>query len=254
MTQRRLLVVANWKMNGLLGSIRPLLTELRNKLPAACDAEVVICPPYIYLPELIMQLQETSITLGAQNVSHIQLGAFTGEIAAEMLKDFQCGYVIVGHSERRMYYDENDHLVAKKFQRAQDASLVPILCVGEQLEDRQSGATQAVIERQLQAVIDIVGIAAFNQAVVAYEPVWAIGTGETATPEQAQEVHAFLRLLLARHNDAIADQTRIIYGGSVRASNARDILNMADIDGGLIGGASLSAAEFSEICQTVRDN
>lgn len=254
MTKRRSLVAANWKMNGLLENIRPLLTALRNKLPPAGDPEIVLCPPYVYLAELTAQLRDTGIIPGAQNVSHIQSGAFTGEIAAEMLKDFQCHYVIIGHSERRMYYGENDKLIAKKFQRAQDASLVPILCVGEHLEDRQSQTTETVIARQLQTVIDIVGIAAFNQAVIAYEPVWAIGTGETASPEQAQEVHAFLRLLLARHDDMIAAKTRIIYGGSVKAGNAGDIFNMADVDGGLIGGASLDADEFSEICQTLGDN
>jgi len=169
-----------------------------------------------------------------------------------MLKDFSCKYAIVGHSERRALYGETDNLVAAKFIRAQDVALVPILCVGEQLHERESGDTEAVIERQLNAVIELAGIVAFNNAVVAYEPVWAIGTGKTATPEQAQEVHAFVRLLLARHDDAVADKIRILYGGSVKAANAVEIFNMVDVDGGLIGGASLDSDEFLSICHAAR--
>jgi len=169
-----------------------------------------------------------------------------------MLKDFSCKYAIVGHSERRALYGEIDALVAAKFVRAQESALVPILCVGEQLHERESGDTQVVIERQLNAVIELAGIASFNNAVIAYEPVWAIGTGKTATPEQAQEVHAFVRLLLARHDDAVADKIRILYGGSVKAANAVEIFNMVDVDGGLIGGASLDTDEFLSICHAAR--
>lgn len=252
MTQRRPLVAANWKMNGSLASIRPLLEGICSGLEAKCDAEVVICPPYVYLAELADKLGNSEIISGAQNLSHLESGAFTGEISADMLKDFSCQYVIVGHSERRALYGETDGLVAAKFMRVQDAGLVPIFCVGEQLAERETGDTEVVIERQLNAVIELAGIKAFNDAVIAYEPVWAIGTGETATPEQAQEVHAFVRLLLARHDDAVADKIRILYGGSVKAANAVEIFNMVDVDGGLIGGASLDADEFLSICHAAR--
>ena len=198
MAQRKLLVTANWKMNGSLANIRPLLKGVCTDLESGCDAEVAICPPYVYLAELAESLKNTDVELGSQNISQLESGAYTGEISADMLKDFSCKYVIVGHSERRVLYGETDGLVAAKFIRAQEAALVPILCVGEQLHERESGDTEVVIERQLNAVIKLAGIASFNNAVIAYEPVWAIGTGRTATPEQAQEVHAFVRLLLAR--------------------------------------------------------
>ena len=252
MAQRRPLVVANWKMNGSLTSIRPLLEGVCNGLQEGCDIEVAICPLYVYLAEAAEKLKNTDIKLGSQSISHLESGAFTGEISADMLKDFSCVFAIVGHSERRALYGETDELVAKKFVRAQDAALVPILCVGEQLHERESGETESVIERQLNAVIELVGIAAFKNAVIAYEPIWAIGTGKTATPEQVQEVHAFVRLLLARHDDAVADGIRIIYGGSVKAANATEIFNMADVDGGLIGGASLDIDEFLNICHAAR--
>lgn len=252
MTQRRPLVVANWKMNGSLTSIRPLLEGVCSGLQEGCDIEVAICPPFVYLAEAAEKLKNTDIKLGSQSISHLESGAFTGEISADMLKDFSCVFAIVGHSERRALYGETDNLVAEKFMRAQDAALVPILCVGEQLHERESGDTEAVIERQLNVVIELVGIAAFKNAVIAYEPIWAIGTGKTATPEQAQEVHAFVRLLLARHDDVVADGIRILYGGSVKAANATEIFNMADVDGGLIGGASLDIDEFLNICHAAR--
>jgi len=252
MAQRRPLIVANWKMNGSLTSIRPLMEGVCNGLQEGCDIEVAICPPFVYLAEAAEKLKNTDIKLGSQNSSHLESGAFTGEISADMLKDFSCVFAIVGHSERRALYGETDNLVAEKFMRAQDAALVPILCVGEQLHERESGDTEAVIERQLNAVIELVGIAAFKNAVIAYEPIWAIGTGKTATPEQVQEVHAFVRLLLARHDDAVADGIRILYGGSVKAANATEIFNMADVDGGLIGGASLDIDEFLNICHAAR--
>jgi triosephosphate isomerase len=252
MAQRRPLVAANWKMNGSLASIRPLLDGVFSGLETGCDAEIAICPPYVYLAELTELLKNKDIELGSQNISHLESGAYTGEVSADMLKDFSCKYAIVGHSERRALYGEVDTLVAAKFVRAQEAVLVPILCVGEQLHERESGDTEVVIERQLNAVIELAGIASFNNAVIAYEPVWAIGTGKTATPEQAQEVHAFVRLLLARHDDAVADNIRILYGGSVKAANAVEIFNMIDVDGGLIGGASLDADEFLSICHAAR--
>lgn len=252
MATRQPLVAANWKMNGTLASIRPLLHAIRQGLPLDSGVEVAICAPYIYIPEVRQLLEGSQIALGAQNLSEQAAGAYTGEIAAAMLLDFGCKYVIVGHSERRALYHESDQLVADKFVRACGAGLVPILCVGEQLQEREAGVTEEVIARQLDAVIRTAGIASFDRAVIAYEPVWAIGTGRTATPEQAEEVHGFIRLQLARHDDAIADRLRILYGGSVKADNARELFSRPDIDGGLIGGASLVAADFLAICQATR--
>lgn len=248
MVHRRPLVVANWKMNGSLATIRPLVAGLGAGLKPDCEAEVVVCAPYVYLGELAEGLLDLEIVGGAQNVSHEQAGAFTGEVSAEMLRDFSCAYVIVGHSERRLLYAETDTLIATKFGRVQAAGLQPILCVGEQLEERQRGDAEAVIKQQLRTVIETAGIAALSQAVIAYEPVWAIGTGETASPQQAQEMHAFIRLLLRGYDATVAAEIRLIYGGSVKVSNAEEIFAMADVDGGLIGGASLDRAEFLNIC------
>lgn len=252
MSQRRSLVAANWKMHGSLGSIRPLMQKVIAGLGPDLDLDVVVCPPFVYLAELATLLEGTALGLGAQNVSHLESGAYTGEVSPGMLKDYNCRFVIVGHSERRTLYGESDSRVAEKFIAAHASGLIPILCVGELLEQRESNETESVIVRQLDAVIKKAGIEAFSDAVIAYEPVWAIGTGKTATPEQAQEVHAFIRLQLARHDDDIADNIRILYGGSVKESNAADLFKMADIDGGLIGGASLVAEEFIRICQAVR--
>jgi len=252
MTDRKYLVAANWKMNGNLASIRPLVQGVITGVGAGCKAEVALCPPAIYIPEVGQLLQGSDISLGAQNVSNHEAGAYTGEIGAGMLNDYACRYVIVGHSERRNIYGETDQLVAEKFVRVQSAGMTPILCVGELLEEREAGNTEEVIARQLDTVISQAGIAAFNDAVIAYEPVWAIGTGRTATPDQAQEVHAFIRLRLARHDDQIADKISIQYGGSVKAGNAQELFSMADVDGGLIGGASLNAEEFTAICHAVR--
>ena len=252
MTDRRSLVAANWKMNGNLDSIRPLVRGVLAGLAGDCQAEVALCAPAIYLAEVRQLLQGSKIELGAQNVSNHESGAYTGEISAAMLHDYACRYVIVGHSERRNIYGETDQLAGEKFIRVQAAGMIPILCVGELLQERKSGNTEEVVARQLDTVIRQAGIAAFTSAVIAYEPVWAIGTGLTATPEQAQEVHAFIRLRLARHDDRIADKIRIQYGGSVKAANARELFSMADVDGGLIGGASLNADEFLGICHAVR--
>lgn len=249
MTRRRPLVAANWKMNGVLSSIRPLLASVVDSLGGGGDAEVVICPPYVYLAELAERLAPTVIDLGAQNVAHEPEGAFTGEVSAVMLRDFSCRYVIIGHSERRVLYGETDDVIAAKFMRAREAGLTPILCLGERMEERRAGATRAVVERQLNAVVKAVGIAAFSDAVIAYEPVWAIGAGVAARPGQAQEVHAFLRSLLAAADAATAASMRIIYGGSVKAANAEELFSMTDIDGGLIGGASLKGRQFVDICR-----
>ncbi len=248
MTKRQPLVAANWKMNGTLATIRPLIAAISAGIKDGIKAEIAICPPYIYLAETGKLLENTGMLLGAQNLSRHDSGAYTGEISSAMLLDYGCRYVIVGHSERRTLYGETDIVVAEKFARAIKSGLKPILCVGEYLEEREAGDTDNVIARQLDAVINKCGIESFDQAVIAYEPVWAIGTGKTATPEQAQEVHAFIRLRLARHDEKIADSIRILYGGSVKATNAKDLFTMADIDGGLIGGASLDANDFLAIC------
>ena len=198
-------------------------------------------------------LTGTDIAPGAQNVSEYEAGAYTGEVSIAMLKEFGCRYVIVGHSERRGLYGETDKVIAGKFMRVVDAELTPILCVGEQLAERDAGQTEEVLAAQLDHVMADAGMARFAKAVIAYEPIWAIGTGRTASPEQAQEAHAFIRLRLARHDDAIAAGVRILYGGSVKADNAAALFAMADVDGGLIGGASLKAGEFLKICRAVRN-
>jgi triosephosphate isomerase len=206
-----------------------------------------VCPPFVYLQECGRLLHDSSIELGAQDVCAEAQGAFTGEVSAAMLKDVGCEYVIVGHSERRLIYRESDQLVARKFAAAQSKTLIPILCVGEQLAEREAGRTQDVVQRQLDAVLELCGVDAFAHAVIAYEPVWAIGTGRNASPEQAQDVHAFIRARLVARSAKIAAETRILYGGSVKAGNAAEIFAMPDVDGGLIGGASLKADEFLAI-------
>ncbi len=246
---RRPFVAGNWKMNGSAASNKALLDGIKAGLVAVASTDVAVCPPFVYLRDVAEQLQGTTVALGAQNLSEQSAGAYTGEISAAMLLDLACRYVIVGHSERRAIYGESDALVAKKFAAARKAGLIPILCVGELLEEREAGTTEQVIARQLDAVLALEGIAAFAQAVVAYEPVWAIGTGKTASPDQAQEVHAFIRNKLAAQDATIADKLRILYGGSVKASNAVELFGMADIDGGLIGGAALQADEFLAICR-----
>jgi triosephosphate isomerase (TIM) len=231
---RTRLVAGNWKMHGSRASISALLDALLKALPGPAGAECAVCVPFPYLAQVAQRLAGTPLAWGAQNVSEHAQGAYTGEVAAAMLAEFGCRYVLVGHSERRQLYGETDAQVAAKFAAAQAAGLTPILCVGETLAERESGKTEAVVARQLDAV------KAFGSAVLAYEPVWAIGTGRTATPEQAQQVHGFLRR-------RVSNATRILYGGSVKAQNAAAIFAMPDVDGGLIGGASLVAQEFIAI-------
>jgi triosephosphate isomerase len=243
---RKKLVAGNWKMHGSLAENAALLEALK---PALAGIEAVVCVPFPYLAQAQAALSGSSIAWGAQNVSEQPKGAFTGEVSASMLLDFGCKYVIVGHSERRSLYGESDELVAKKYMAAQAAGLTPILCVGESLEERESGVTEAVVARQLDAVIQAAGVASLGKAVVAYEPVWAIGTGKTASPEQAQAVHAFIRGKIATLDAGIADKLVIQYGGSVKAANASELMAQPDIDGGLIGGASLVADEFIAICR-----
>ncbi|MFA5626704.1 MAG: triose-phosphate isomerase [Thiohalomonadaceae bacterium] len=246
---RQPLVAGNWKMNGSRLSIKALLDGIKQGIGGVTKAEVVVCAPYIYLPDVASQLQDSPVVWGAQNLSTEAAGAFTGEIAASMLQDFHCRYVIVGHSERRALYGESDEIVAKKFAVARAAGLKAILCVGETLAEHEQGVTESVVARQVQAVIDLEGVAALADGVIAYEPVWAIGTGKTATPEQAQDIHAFIRSVIADSDAGVADKLQILYGGSMNAANAAELLAQADIDGGLIGGASLKAEDFLTICR-----
>lgn len=245
---RRPIIAGNWKMHGTRAENAELVEGLLLDLPGRPVAEVVVCPPFVYLWEIARLLKSSSVALGAQSTCAEAVGAFTGEVSAAMLKDVGCAYVIVGHSERRSLYKEDDALVARKFLAAQSQGLTPILCVGETLEERERNLTAQVVSRQLRAVLDLASVQAISQAVVAYEPVWAIGTGKNATPEQAQEVHAHIRSDVASQDAKIAAELRILYGGSVKAANAREIFAMPDVDGGLIGGASLKADEFLKIC------
>ena len=244
---RQPLVAGNWKMNGSLDSITALVEGIKAGLDSVTTAEMVVCPPFVYIPTVASLIGDASISLGAQDVSDQEAGAHTGEVAPAMLTDVGCKYVIVGHSERRSIYGESDAFTASKFAAARKAGLIPILCVGELLEEREQGITEQVVSRQLDAVIDLEGVGALADAVIAYEPVWAIGTGKTATPDQAQDVHAFIRGKLAALDSSVADKVRILYGGSMNAANAAELLAMADIDGGLIGGASLKPADFLAI-------
>ncbi len=246
---RQPLVAGNWKMNGSAESIKLLLDGIKKSLDTVSKAEVVVCPPYVYISEVQAQLAGTTVSLGSQNVNEHGAGAYTGEISTSMLLDFQCRYAIVGHSERRSIYGEDDAQVAAKFAAARAAGIKPILCVGEVLEEREQGVTEDVVARQLDAVIALEGVDALADGVIAYEPVWAIGTGKTASPEQAQDVHAFIRNRIARQSAAAAEKVQILYGGSVKGANAPELFSMPDIDGGLIGGASLDADEFISICQ-----
>ncbi len=234
-------------MHGSLASVGELLDGLRLGYAADAKAELAVFPPYVFIPETAQRLANSGIAWGAQSVAEQASGAYTGEVAGPMLRDFGCTYVLVGHSERRSLYGESDAVVAAKFAAAQQHGLIPVLCVGETLEEREQGVTELVIARQLQAVLERVGISAFAQAVVAYEPVWAIGTGRTASPEQAQAVHAFIRGQIATLDATIANSLRVLYGGSMKAANAAELLAMPDIDGGLVGGASLQAQEFLAI-------
>lgn len=245
---RRPFIAGNWKMHGTRSENAELIEGLLLGLPAQTSADIAVCPPFVYLWETARLLKASSIELGSQSVCAEALGAFTGEVSASMLKDVGCHHVIVGHSERRSIYKEDDALVARKFLVAQAQKLRPILCVGESLEERERGHTMKVVSRQLAAVLDLAGVGAMERAVVAYEPVWAIGTGKNATPAQAQEVHAHIRADVAARDAKIAAKLRVLYGGSVKAANAREIFAMPDVDGGLIGGASLKADEFLKIC------
>jgi len=245
---RRRIVAGNWKLHGTRDFATRLVGDLAGHLPLA-GVDVVVLPPLPYLGDLIEDFEDREIAFGAQDVSANEQGAYTGEVSASMLVDVGARYGLVGHSERRRYHHEGSALVARKFAAACNAGLVPILCVGETLEERQAGRTEEVIASQLHPVLDLAGAAAFAGAVVAYEPVWAIGTGQTATPDQAQAVHAFIRGEVAARDARIADSLPLLYGGSVKPDNAAELFARADIDGGLIGGASLVAEDFLAIAR-----
>ena len=244
---RKKLVAGNWKMHGSRSMADGLVQDIVRAMPDGID--VLVFPPFPFIAALTAAHSGSGLGFGAQDVSeHEGQGAYTGEVSAAMVADVGAQWTLVGHSERRHYHRETDERVARKFAAARAAGLTPILCVGETLDQREAGETEAVIGRQLQAVLALNGVASFDTAVIAYEPVWAIGTGRTATPQQAQDVHAFIRSQLAREDDMISRLTRLLYGGSVKAANAAELFAQPDVDGGLIGGASLLAADFLAIC------
>ena len=248
---RRILVAGNWKMNSSQAMVSELLTGLMEGTRDGADVDMAVFPPFPYLAQAQSMLQGSSIAWGGQNLNPAEKGAHTGETSASMLLDFGCKYVLVGHSERRTIYGESDEDVADRFEAALAAGLHPVLCIGETLEERESGTTEEVVARQIDAVLNKCGVEVFSKATVAYEPVWAIGTGVTASPEQAQAVHAFIRDKFAALDAIIAGQLRILYGGSVNGSNAADLFAREDIDGGLVGGASLKAEDFLAIRNAV---
>ncbi|MEY3038207.1 MAG: hypothetical protein RL143_774 [Pseudomonadota bacterium] len=250
---RRPLIMGNWKMNGSSMANESLLTGLMSQVSSLQGVDIAVCPPAVYLGQVLELVAGTSIDVGAQNLSEQKSGAFTGEISGDMLRDLGVTYTLVGHSERRSLYGETNELVAAKTLKALEIGLVPVLCVGETLEERKSGQMDAVLAGQINAVIDLCGADTFGQIIVAYEPVWAIGTGETATPQQAQDAHAFIRGLIAAQSPAIAERVTILYGGSMNEKNAAELLAMADVDGGLVGGASLKADSFATICKAAAE-
>jgi triosephosphate isomerase len=249
MAMRGRLVAGNWKMHGSRGTNPALLDAVLAGLSGLSGVECAVCVPFPYLSDVSARLSGSKLALGAQTISEFPSGAYTGEVSAAMLADFGCRYVLVGHSERRGLFGETDAQVAAKFSAAAKAGMTPVLCMGETLEEREGGRTEQVVARQLDAVLAVSGVAALEGAVLAYEPVWAIGTGRTASPEQAQEVHAFLRGRVAARDAGVASKLRILYGGSVKPGNAAEIFAMNDVDGGLIGGASLVPEDFLAICK-----
>lgn len=246
------LVAGNWKMHGTRAANEALVQDILQADEGEGGAEVILCPPSVYLWQVGRLLKGSSVRLGAQDACAEAIGAHTGEVSAAMLRDVGCSHAIVGHSERRAMYGDTDQLVARKFVAVQHEGLVPILCVGETLEEREQGRTAQVVLRQLEAVMSVTGAVGFLEAVLAYEPVWAIGTGHNATPGQAQDVHALLRARVTEKDARIGSCLRILYGGSVKAANAAELFAMPDVDGGLIGGAALNGAEFRRICEAAR--
>ncbi len=248
---RQMMVMGNWKMNGSLEQVRCLLDALLLGLIEDERVLTVVFPPAIYIPLVANILADSSLYWGAQNVYPCDSGAFTGELSAPMLKDFACRYVLVGHSERRHLLHEDEKFVAEKFHHAKDHGMIPVLCVGETLAERENGLTEQVLRQQVEAVSFFRQAASFKQCVIAYEPVWAIGTGKTATPEQAQVVHAYIRAVVAEYDKQAAQELSILYGGSVNPSNAKALFEMPDVDGGLVGGASLNAQQFVDIVKCI---
>lgn len=246
------LVAGNWKMNGGLASCQALLKSILPPLATLERARYAVCAPYPYLAAVGQALRGSNVALGAQDVCQFEDGAYTGGVSGAMLADCGCRYVIAGHSERRAVFGESDGVVALKVGRALQHGLTPIVCVGEQLAEREAGVTEAVVARQLDAVVQHCGVQALDRCVIAYEPVWAIGTGKTATPQQAQEVHAYIRGRVAAADRRLAQALTILYGGSVKGANAAQLFAMPDVDGGLIGGASLVADEFVAICRAAQ--
>lgn len=247
---RQPMVAGNWKMNGTRWEAEHLAAAIKDAEPDPAHVEVVLCPPFTAIDAVARVLKGGAIRFGAQNLFWEKSGAYTGEVSGEMLRDLGCRYVIIGHSERRQIFGETDEIVVKKFFAAKRAGLIPVLCIGETADERKANQTESVLGRQLDAILQATDAATFQGSVIAYEPVWAIGTGLTATPEQAQEMHVFIRGRLAGFDEAVAASTRILYGGSVKGENAGKLFAKADIDGALVGGASLSADEFLKICNT----
>ena len=246
--ERKLIIAGNWKMNKTVAEALDLVRGLELELAGVKEVDLVVCPPYTALCEVSKVILDSNLRLGAQNMNEHPHGAYTGEIAAFMLKEFSVRYVILGHSERRTYYGETDALVARKAQAAHAAALKPIICVGETLEEREQGQTEVVLERQIRGSLAGLTKEQVLETIIAYEPVWAIGTGRNATPEQAQAAHAFIRRLLGQmYDETVARRVRIQYGGSVKPSNARDLMSLPDVDGALVGGASLEVRTFSDI-------
>ena len=247
--ERKLIIAGNWKMNKTVAEAVDLVNDLNRELAKVKECDLVVCPPFTALCEVSKAiLAAQNITLGAQNMSEHNVGAYTGEIAAQMLKEFSVRYVILGHSERRMYQMENDELISKKAHAAHAAALKPIVCVGETLTEREAGRMEKVLETQVQGSLAGLTKEQMAETIVAYEPVWAIGTGKTATAVQAQEAHAFIRQLLAKmFDEAVARKVRIQYGGSVKPANARELMSLPDVDGALVGGASLEVRSFADI-------
>ncbi len=246
--ERKLIIAGNWKMNKTVAEALDLVRGLRVELGSVKEVDIVVCPPYTALSEVSKAVLDSNIRLGAQNMSENNVGAFTGEIAAGMLKEFSVRYVILGHSERRQYQKESNELIAKKAAAVHAAALKPIICVGETLAERESGRMQEVLETQVRGSLAGLDKEQMQETVLAYEPVWAIGTGKTATTAQAQEAHAFIRDLLVKiFDETVARRVRIQYGGSVKPSNARELMSQPDVDGALVGGAALEVRSFADI-------
>jgi len=245
---RKTIIAGNWKMNASKASVKSLIGGILSGMEGV-NSEVLVCVPFPYMSQVESLIEGSNLKLGAQNININSSGAFTGEVSADMIKDFGAKHVIVGHSERRSLYGETSSVVAEKTKAALGAGLSPLLCVGESLEQREAGKTETVVAEQINAVMELVGIESFDSIIIAYEPVWAIGTGMTATPEQAQAVHFFIRNLLGESSENIAQKTPILYGGSMNAGNAVELISCPDIDGGLIGGAALKAEDFLQICK-----